>query len=99
MCCTGGPEATDAYAYNIGDNRWWTLPPMYVARIYGSSFIIGNRIYIAGGRALSLVYDSVECYDIHTNTWHLCNWYGSAAQLLRRGRFLLPSYPPSSLSP
>lgn len=64
----------DLWAYDIETNSWTALAPMNQARTGLALVAHGNSLYAIGGRTTTSpcgggALDSVERYDIDTNTW------------------------------
>lgn len=71
---TGYSEGDFWFQITQGDEivqaSWDTLQPDPIPRFAASSFMIGNMIYIIGGTHPNFtISDTVEAYDIITNTW------------------------------
>lgn len=71
---TGYSEGDFWFQITQGDEivqaSWDTLQPDPIPRYAASSFMIGNMIYIIGGTHPNFtISDTVEAYDIITNTW------------------------------
>lgn len=63
----GGWKLTTAEHFH--DGEWHMLPPMYVSRAGATSVIHNDKIYVFGGYSDAHCVNSVEIYDINTNTW------------------------------
>lgn len=60
--------------YDINADSWSTLAPMPTARAAAAAAVVGNAIYVMGGRTASAPggggeLATVERYDIATDTW------------------------------
>lgn len=65
----------DVDAYNVATDTWTTLAPMPTPRAGLGAAVVGNAIYAIGGRLSAggpcsgPAIDTVERYDIASNTW------------------------------
>ncbi|XP_077292711.1 kelch-like protein 25 [Arctopsyche grandis] len=66
-----GVKTVEAYCPLSG--KWKTCAPMNEIRLWISATTHGNKIYVLGGRKkmspVSHRYNSVECYNKHTDSW------------------------------
>lgn len=61
-------------AYDVATDSWATLAPMPTARAAAGAAVVGNALYVIGGRTGSqprsgLALADVERYDIDADTW------------------------------
>lgn len=61
------------YKYTVATKTWTRLVNMPTKRVRASSVYYNGKIYVFGGDPSNenLVYNTVEVYDIATNTWSL----------------------------
>lgn len=59
------------YSWDPIARTWSYVAPMSSMRSTAAVAVMGNRLYVVGGRDGSLCHRSVECYDPHTNKWTL----------------------------
>ncbi|CAH0368993.1 unnamed protein product [Pelagomonas calceolata] len=68
-------------AFNETTGLWEALPPMPIKTLWAASGIIGNQLFIAGGRN---GLKALQIYDIPSRTWRLGPWipnsYSRSAQ-------------------
>ena len=57
------------YAYDIASNTWTTLARMPQQLFTPGFGAINGKLYIAGGYAFGVVFNTLQIYDIATNTW------------------------------
>lgn len=62
--------------YDVDANRWQLMPNMPTARYAFGAAVIGDKIYVVGGRAassgpqgLEVRLTTMDCFDIVTQTW------------------------------
>ncbi|XP_025924740.1 kelch-like protein 33 [Apteryx rowi] len=61
------------YRYQPMEDSWEHLASMAYGRSYFAAVALGGYIYALGGSSDELYcIDSVECYDLATNTWRRC---------------------------
>ncbi len=56
------------FCLNTLRNTWTSMTPMMVKKGFATTFVIGEKIYICGGKADKL-FKSVHKYTISTNKW------------------------------
>jgi N-acetylneuraminic acid mutarotase len=62
-------------AYDVATDSWTTLTPMPTARAAAGAAVVGNALYVIGGRlgsspGVGMALKVVERYDIDTDTWN-----------------------------
>lgn len=55
--------------YDPITRSWSYVAPMSSMRSTAGVAVLGNRLYVVGGRDGTNCHRSVECYDPHTNKW------------------------------
>ena len=77
VCCdgrlllvTGGlkmslTETDECWLYDLATKNWETMPPLNTARYYHRSVVLGQCVYVVGGRNTA----SVECLDLKRRSW------------------------------
>ena len=64
-----GESVDTLYAYNIATDTWSTLAHM-PQRLYAPGFgAINGKLYIASGYDFGTIFNTLQIYDIATNTW------------------------------
>ncbi|PKN58964.1 MAG: hypothetical protein CVU56_03205 [Deltaproteobacteria bacterium HGW-Deltaproteobacteria-14] len=74
----GGDDSLNAttatHRYDPGADSWTTVAPMPTARGFAAHAVVGDRMYVFGGRDDALSGSSIlratEAYDMATNTWY-----------------------------
>ncbi|ELT96846.1 hypothetical protein CAPTEDRAFT_203209 [Capitella teleta] len=64
-----GTASAVCYSYDVHDNKWNELPPMFTARNQHSSIFYNNHLYIVGGINSNTILDSAEELDMESLRW------------------------------
>ncbi|MFJ6203671.1 DUF1668 domain-containing protein [Bacillus pumilus] len=65
----GKPYSNTTYVYDPSLDKWSEKANMKTGRIGAASAIVGDRIYVMGGKTEQGSVNSVEVYNIKTDTW------------------------------
>lgn len=66
--CTSVTSKAEAYLPDV--DQWTTLPSMPQARFRHASAVVGNNLYVLGGRDVNdTIIQSLDVYHSDTNTW------------------------------
>ena len=67
-----GQHLNSVEIYDPASNSWTTGPSLTNNRLFPATWVIEDRIYLAGGRASQSNYhDSIEVFDSISNQWTL----------------------------
>ena len=61
--------ASSIECYDPLADKWTTISNMSTRRQQFGAAVLGNRVYIVGGRDGLKTLNSVECFDPRTRTW------------------------------
>jgi hypothetical protein len=59
----------ESWRYRVAERRWEPLPPMPTPRGAAGTAVVGDRIFVVGGRARRAVLPVVESFDTRTGRW------------------------------
>ena len=55
--------------FNCFKESWQVVAPLRQARHGHGVAVLGGLIYVVGGESESIIFDSMECYDVGSNKW------------------------------
>jgi len=64
-----GEPTNAAWRYRTATRRWEAIAPMPTARGGHGVAVVGDRLYVIGGRSFGARLSSVEVYDLRAGTW------------------------------